>query len=64
MNARRFGELVELATTQIVLYGVRDPTVAQALRRFAASLDLLDLSDADQRYVDEFAASLAGPSAV
>lgn len=56
--ARTFGQLVELATTQIVLYGITDPNVAQALRRLADSLNLLDLDDADQRYVDEFAAKL------
>jgi len=59
--ARSFGELVELATTQIVLYGITDPNVALALRRFADSLELLDLNEADQRYVDEFAAKL-GPT--
>jgi uncharacterized membrane protein len=58
--ARSFGELVELATTQIVLYGLTDPNVALALRRFADSLNLLDLNDDDQRYVDEFAAKLDG----
>jgi uncharacterized membrane protein len=58
--ARTFGELVELATTQIVLYGISDPGVVTALRRFADSFDLMDLSDADQRYVDEFAAKLDG----
>ena len=64
VKARTFGELVELATTQIVLYGLSDPKVVTALRRFAASLDLLDLGDTDQRYVDEFAGKLYGPSSV
>jgi uncharacterized membrane protein len=62
VKARTLSELVELATTQIVLYGITDPEVAQALRRFAASLNLLDLGDADQRYVDALAAKLDGPS--
>ncbi len=62
VQARTFGQLVELATTQIVLYGTSDPNVLQALRRFASSLDLLDLREADQRYVDEFAANLDGSS--
>lgn len=48
VKARTFGELVELATTQIVLYGISDPKVVQALRRFVASFDLLELGDADQ----------------
>jgi uncharacterized membrane protein len=56
--ARTFGELVELATKQIALYGLSDPDVAAALRRFADSFDLMDLSDADQRYVDKLAAKL------
>lgn len=58
--ARSFGELVELATAQIVLYGIGDPNVELALRRFATSLELLDLSDDDRRYADEFAAKLDG----
>jgi uncharacterized membrane protein len=62
--ARSFGELVELATTQIVLYGITDPNVVTALRRFATSLNLLELSDDDQRYVDEFAAKLEDPPTV
>jgi uncharacterized membrane protein len=64
VKARTFGELVELATTQIVLYGLSDPEVVKALRRFAASLDLIVPCDADQRYVDEFAAKLDGPSSI
>ena len=58
VSARSFGQLVELATTQIVLYGITDPNVARALRRLADSLNLLDLDDDDQRHVDEFAAKL------
>jgi uncharacterized membrane protein len=56
--ARTFGELVELATTQIVLYGINDPSVVTALRPFVDSFDLMDLEDADRRAVDEFAAKL------
>ena len=56
---RTFGELVELATTQMVLYGLSDPMVADALRRFADSLGRLDLDDRDRARVDEFAASVA-----
>jgi len=62
VNARTFGELVELATTQIVLYGLSDPQVVMALRRFAHSLDLIVPCDADQSYVDEFASKLDEPS--
>jgi uncharacterized membrane protein len=63
VKARSFGELVELATTQIVLYGITDPNVVMALRRFATSLELLDLNADDRRYVDEFAAKLAAAPA-
>ena len=58
INAWTFGQLVELATTQIVLYGVTDPLVVFALRRFANSLQMIDLSDADRAHVDAFAAKL------
>ena len=58
VKARTFGELVELATTQIVLYGINDPLVVFTLRRFANSLQMIDLSDADRAHVDAFAAKL------
>jgi uncharacterized membrane protein len=62
VRARTFGELVEVATTQIVLYGVSDPMVLRSLRRMADSLRLLELSDDDLRHVEEFAAKLIGSS--
>jgi uncharacterized membrane protein len=58
VKASTLGDLIELATTQIVLYGITDPNVVAALRRFATSLELLDLNDDDQRHVREFAAKL------
>ena len=61
VRARTFGELVEVATTQIALYGAADPMVLRSLRRFARSLQLLDLDDDDRRRVDCFAASLDAP---
>ena len=61
INGRSFGELVEIATTQIVLYGISDPNVHTALSGLAANLNLLDLSEHDQRYVDAFAAKLGSP---
>ena len=61
VRQRTFGELVELATTQIVLYGVSDPMVLRALHRFARSLQLLDLDDGDRGHVDKFAESLDAP---
>jgi uncharacterized membrane protein len=62
--SRTFGEYVELATTQIVLYGITDPNVDMALRRFATSLELLELNDSDRRYVNEFADKLRAAPAV
>jgi uncharacterized membrane protein len=62
--SRTFGEYVELATTQIVLYGITDPNVVMALRRFATSLELLELNDSDRRYVNEFADKLRAAPAV
>jgi uncharacterized membrane protein len=61
VRQRTFGELVELATTQIVLYGVSDPMVLRALHRFARSLQPLDLDEDDRRHVDKFAESLSAP---
>jgi uncharacterized membrane protein len=64
VNAWTFGQLVELATTQIVLYGITDPLVVRALRRFANSLQMLDLNDADRAHVDAFAAKLDGADSI
>ncbi|MGI9644158.1 MAG: DUF2254 family protein [Ilumatobacteraceae bacterium] len=57
--ARTFGQLVELASEQIVLYGLDDPKVRTALGRFAASLQGLELGDADRRIVDALAEQVA-----
>ena len=57
--SRPFGVLIDLATTQIVLYGVSDPMVLRALHRLADSLQRLDLNDDDRRHVDQFAEKLA-----
>jgi uncharacterized membrane protein len=56
--ARTFGTLLDLGTTQIVLYGIDDPLVQRALKRLADSLELLDLADDDQAHVDRFAAKV------
>lgn len=61
--SRPFGLLVDLATTQIVLYGVSDPMVLRALRRLADSLQRLELSADDRRHVELFAKKLAGDDA-
>jgi uncharacterized membrane protein len=60
VTARTFGALVDLGTTQIVLYGITDPLVMRALNRLAASLDLLDLDDDDRAHVERFEAKLNG----
>ena len=57
---RTFGEIVDLATDQIVLYGADDPNVRRALRRLARSLELLELGEADRTRVEGFAARLDG----
>ena len=61
VNSHTFGELVELSTTQIVLYGISDPNVRKALHRLAADLGILDLGEHDRRHVDAFAAKLDSP---
>ena len=55
---RTFGELVTIATEQIVLYGADDPLVRRALRRLADSLRRLELDESDRAHVDAFAASI------
>jgi len=60
IRTRTFGELVDLATTQIVQYGIGDPMVVRSLREFADALHRLDLNDADRAHVDAFAAKLVG----
>jgi len=64
VRTRTFGELVDLATTQIVMYGLTDPMVVRSLRQFAAALQLLDLNDSDRAHVDAFAAKLEGADAL
>ena len=59
VDARSFGRLVQLATTQIVEYGTGDAMVRRSLGRLARSLQLRDLTESDRRYVDDFAARVA-----
>ena len=51
---RTFGELVTLATEQIVLYGADDPNVQRALHRFAHSLQRIELDETDRAHIDTF----------
>jgi uncharacterized membrane protein len=60
VRTRTFGELVDLATTQVVQYGITDPMVVRSLRQFAGALQRLDLDDSDRAHVDAFAAKLEG----
>ena len=64
IRTRTFGELVDLATTQIVLYGIGDPLVVRSLREFAAALQLLELNESDRAHVDAFAAKLEGAASL
>ena len=57
---RTFGELLDFTTRQIVQYGVDDPNVREALRRFAKSMQQLDLNEDDRAHVDAFAAKVEG----
>jgi len=60
LTVRTFGALVDLGTTQIVLYGLSDPLVLRALNRLAAALDRLELDPEDRADVEGFSAKLNG----
>lgn len=60
VNALGFGDYVDLATGQIVLYGLGDPAVRYALNRLVQVLATLDLSDVDSEAVDRLRHSLEG----
>ena len=62
--ARSFGELVDLATTQIVLYGADDPMVLRSLRQLSDSLQIRTLGDEDRRHVARFEHSLPADDGV
>lgn len=57
--ASSFGDYVELATTQIVLYGTQDPAVIDSLRHFVGALQRLDLSEMDSHAVDVLAEAVS-----
>jgi uncharacterized membrane protein len=54
-RALTFGEYLEMATAQIVLYSGGDPVVMMALQRFVQVLQRLDLPAGDQQPVETFA---------
>jgi len=63
VRAPAFGDFVEMATAQIVLYSGGDPAVIMALGHFARVLEGLDLSEGDREAVDTFAARVRGLTA-
>jgi uncharacterized membrane protein len=60
VRAPAFGDYVELATAQIVLYSGGDPAVIQTLGHFVRVLEGLDLGRGDREAVDTFAARVRG----
>lgn len=52
VKALTFGDYVDLATEQIVLYGASDPAVVIALDRLIDVLDRLELNDGDAEAVE------------
>jgi uncharacterized membrane protein len=60
VRAPTFGDYVEMATTQIVLYSGGDPAVIKALQRFVRVLEGLDLSEADREAVATFGSQVRG----
>ncbi len=58
VQARTFGDYVDMATTQIVLYSGEDPTVIDALQHFVRVLESLDLTTKDQEAVERFASKV------
>jgi len=56
VRALTFGEYVEMATAQIVMYTGKDPLVLMALKRFARVLQGLDLTENDRLAVETFEA--------
>jgi uncharacterized membrane protein len=64
--APTLGDHIELATTQIVIYGARDPVVIAALRRLVRVLESLELTEQDASVVAHLAAGIeaAAPTSV
>jgi uncharacterized membrane protein len=60
VRASTFGDCVEMATTQIVLYSGGDPAVIQALQHWVRVLEGLDLTARDRQSVDTFASRVRG----
>jgi uncharacterized membrane protein len=60
VQASTFGDFVEMATTQIVLYSGGDPAVIKALQHWVRVLEGLDLTARDRQAVDSFALRVRG----
>ena len=60
VTAETFGDYVEMATTQIVLYTGQDPAVIMALQHWVRVLDGLDLNGRDREAVETFASQVEG----
>jgi uncharacterized membrane protein len=60
VRASTFGDYVEMATAQIVLYSGGDPAVIKALQHWVRVLEGLDLSGRDRQAVDIFASQVRG----
>jgi uncharacterized membrane protein len=54
VQALTYGDYVDMATTQIVLYSGEDPAVIESLQHFVRVLEALDLSEKDQEAVEKF----------
>jgi uncharacterized membrane protein len=54
------GSYIELATTQIILYGSQDPEVIKALRHLVAVLETLELTEDSQEVVKALALRIHG----
>ena len=60
VTAETFGDYVEMATTQIVLYTGQDPAVIRALQHWVRVLEGLDLNGRDREAVETFASRVRG----
>jgi len=62
VQAFTYGDYLEMATNQIVLYSGEDPAVIKALQHFVRVLEVLDLAEKDQKAVEKFASKVQGLS--
>jgi uncharacterized membrane protein len=60
VQAFTYGDYLEMATTQIVLYSGEDPAVISALQHFARVLQTLDLTESDREAVEQYVSKVQG----